>query len=289
VMQEDVALHGDEIELRSSVAVGEFVRRRGGDIAEGQRILAIGDRISPPLIALMAAQGIGSVRVGAEVQVAVISTGNELVEPGAELKPGEIYDANSPLLQALSRKCGAKVALVSHCADNAEEIREAVRVGMECDAMILTGGVSVGSRDFVKEAITAAGGALDLWRVAVKPGKPFLFGHADGCAIFGLPGNPVSAFVTFLLFVRPALLKLMGASESAFRLPATTAHVEGGIQNSSDRTHYIRGILDGGVFRSVGHQESHALFGLSRSNALLILRPHQSLAAGATGHVLQWD
>jgi molybdopterin molybdotransferase len=117
-----------------------------------------------------------------------------------------------------------------------------------CDVLIITGGVSVGARDLVKPALAAAGASLDLWRVAVKPGKPFLFGHAAGCAIFGLPGNPVSAFVTFLLFVRPALLRLMSANDTSLALPQTEARLAHAVSNDGDRPHYLRGVLERGVF-----------------------------------------
>jgi molybdopterin molybdotransferase len=289
VMQEDVTLSDDEIILESSVQAGEFVRRRGGDIAEGQRMLAKGERITPQMIALLAAQGIGSLEVGGEVRAALISTGDELVAAGVELHAGQIYDANSALLRALLTRCGVKVESVSHCADRADEIETAVRAGAVSDVMIVTGGVSVGARDFVKEAITTAGGTLVLWRVAVKPGKPFLFGRAGTCAIFGLPGNPVSAFVTFLVFVRPALLKLMGANDAALRLPARQAQLESEVSNDGERPHYVRGVLNGGAFRPIGRQESHALFGLSRADALLLVPPRETLAAGTQTTVFTWE
>ncbi|MEO5720113.1 MAG: gephyrin-like molybdotransferase Glp [Chthoniobacterales bacterium] len=289
VMQEDVTRDGDEIIVNTAVETGEFVRRRGGDIAEGQRMLACGERITPQRIALLAAQGMGSLGVGGEVRVALISTGDELAPPGTQLQAGQIYDSNSALLRALLQKCGAKVASVVHCADRAEEIEAAVRAGTEGDALVITGGVSVGARDYVKEGIGAVGGALDLWRVAVKPGKPFLFGRAAQCAIFGLPGNPVSAFVTFLLFVRPALLKMMGANAAALRLPATQARLETELWNDGNRPHYLRGSLSNGAFRPSGRQESHALFGLSQSNALLLLGPGERLENGALATVFTWD
>ena len=193
------------------------------------------------MIALLAAQGLTSIRVGGEVRACIISTGDELVQPGAPLQPGQIYDSNSVLLEALLRKCGAKVVSVTRCADRADETEAAVRGGVDCDVMILTGGVSVGAHDFVKAALAAAGATLDLWRVAVKPGKPFLFGHAGECAIFGLPGNPVSAFVTFLLFVRPALLRMMGAGDAALGLPEVAVRLSEEIRNDGPRPHYLRG------------------------------------------------
>lgn len=286
IMQEEVRAEGSEIVANAHVGVGEFVRRRGGDIAQGQRMVTAGDRIEPQTIALLAAQGIASVEVDGGVRAAIISTGDELVPPGAKLEPGQVYEANSALLQALLLRCGVEAISIVHCADRAEEIEAAIRGQVHCDVMIITGGVSVGARDLVKPALAAAGATLDLWRVAVKPGKPFLFGRAEQCAIFGLPGNPVSAFVTFLLFVRPAILKMLGAKELG--LPSATARLASDVRNPGDREHYIRGRRSGEVFEPVGPQESHALFGLSRSDALLRVSPGETIAAGSPVIVLTW-
>jgi molybdopterin molybdotransferase len=141
----------------------------------------------------------------------------------------------------------------------------------------------------VKPALKAIGAETDLWRVSVKPGKPFLFGRARQCAIFGLPGNPVSAFVTFLLFVRPALLRMMGARGDALRLPRTTAIVAEELNNDGDRPHYIRGQFADGKFAQIGRQESHALYGLSRANALLRVAAGQTLSRGASTTVFLVD
>ena len=290
VMQEDVTLEDDTVQLTTTAESGEFVRPRGGDVAKGQKILAAGERIRPQTIALLAAQGMDSLQVGARARIAIISTGDELAAAGDTLQPGQIYESNSALLEALLRKCRAEVVWVTHCADQPNEIEAAVRRATgECDALIISGGVSVGARDYVKSALAAAGATLDLWRVAVKPGKPFLFGHTDRCAIFGLPGNPVSAFITFLLFVRPAVLRLMNASDSALALPMSAARLGEEVHNPGDRPHYLRGALSGGVFTPVGRQESHALFGLSRSNALLRLPPGGRLSAGSEAMVVTWD
>jgi molybdopterin molybdotransferase len=133
------------------------------------------------------------------------------------------------------------------------------------------------------------GAQTDLWRVQVKPGKPFLFGRAGQCSIFGLPGNPVSAFVTFLLFVRPAILRLMGAREEDLALPHTEAILTEDVENEGDRPHYVRGRLAEGEFRVVGRQESHALYGLSRANALLRIAPGESLRTGSVVPVIPID
>ncbi|MEO6969907.1 MAG: molybdopterin-binding protein, partial [Chthoniobacterales bacterium] len=133
------------------------------------------------------------------------------------------------------------------------------------------------------------GAEIDLWRVSIKPGKPFLFGTAGPCCIFGLPGNPVSAFVTFLKFVRPALMKMSGAAEEHWGLPAVAAQLAAAVMNEGDRPHYLRGRVHDGVFSVLGRQESHALFGLSRANALLRAAPGSKFAAGENVMVEYWD
>jgi molybdopterin molybdotransferase len=155
--------------------------------------------------------------------------------------------------------------------------------------LIITGGVSVGARDFVKSAIRTAGGEIDVWRVSLKPGKPFLFGRAGDCAIFGLPGNPVSAFVTFLLFVRPAILKLAGAADASLGPPSFTVALADDVANPSDRPHYVRGSVASGTFQAFGRQESHAVFGLSRSDALLRVAPGVTMRRGEVASVLIFD
>jgi molybdopterin molybdotransferase len=289
VMQEDVRVEGDEIFVNTAVEPGEFVRRRGCDVSEGQRIVEAGTRLRAQTLALLASQGSSEVDVGGVVRVAIISTGDELVRPGAKLEPGQIFESNSVLLQALVEKSGAMVASIRHCPDDAASIEEALRGAMQFEVVILLGGVSVGARDLVKPALHTVGAETDLWRVAVKPGKPFLFGRADHCLIFGLPGNPVSAFVTFLLFVRPAILRLMGARDDALQLPSVPAILSSDLGNESDRPHYVRGQVRDGKFTAMGRQESHALYGLSRANALLRVSPNENLRAGTTAWAIALD
>jgi molybdopterin molybdotransferase len=288
-MQEDVQVEGAKISVNTKVEAGEFIRRRGCDVSEGQKIVEAGTRIRAQTLGLLASQGSSEVEVGGLVRAAIISTGDELVPPGGTLEPGQIFDSNSVLLQALVKKAGATVANVRHCPDEAASIEEALRDAMQFEVVILLGGVSVGARDLVKPALQAVGAETDLWRVAVKPGKPFLFGRADGCSIFGLPGNPVSAFVTFLLFVRPAILRLMGAGDNGLQLPRFPAILTSDLENDGDRPHYVRGQLGEGRFTAVGRQESHALYGLSRANALLRVSSNESLRAGTTVSVIALD
>jgi len=305
VMQEDVTRHGTDISVKVDVEADEFVRRRGCDLAEGQMILARGERIRAATVALLASQGFADVIVGGKATAAVISTGDELVKAGDELQAGQIYDSNSALLSALLQRCGASATAVEHCRDDRQSLDDAIKRGIKNHVMIISGGVSVGEHDLVKEALRELGAKIEIWRVAVKPGKPFLFGRAQqsahspqsspsgrerrtrsagegsvfdsNCLIFGLPGNPVSAFVTFLQFVRPAILRMMGATN--LDLPQVSAKLAVDLTNGGDRPHYIRGRMEREKFTPIGRQESHALFGLSQANALLRVAVGQSLKA----------
>src|SRR5207248_7605753 len=192
----------------TNVEVGEFVRQRGCDLGEGQKILSTGERITAATAALLASQGLSEVAVGGEVRAAIISTGDELAVPGAKLQPGQIYDSNSILLQSLLKRSGAVVASAENCSDDSGLLRTAIQTAAKNEILIVSGGVSVGEHDLVQSTLRELGAKIDIWRVAIKPGKPFLFGQLGKCFAFGLPGNPVSAFVTFLHFVRPAILKL---------------------------------------------------------------------------------
>jgi molybdopterin molybdotransferase len=289
VMQEDVRVEGADVFVKTTVESGEFIRRRGCDLSGGQKIVEGGARLRPQTLALLASQGIADTEIGGEVRVAIVSTGDELVTPGGELKEGQIFDSNSVLLQSLVGKCGATVASVRHCPDEAAAIEHAFRDALEFEVLIVLGGVSVGARDLVKPSLNAIGAQTDLWRVAVKPGKPFLFGRAGECAIFGLPGNPVSAFVTFLLFVRPAILRLMAARDDELSLPQTDAILVGDLNNDGDRPHYFRGKLSDKKFAPIGRQESHALYGLSRANALLRVPAGASFRDGSRVSIIPLD
>jgi molybdopterin molybdotransferase len=315
VMQEDVTGDATDISVNVDVEAGDFVRRRGCDLAEGQMILTRGERIRAARVALLASQGFAEVTVGGKASAAVISTGDELVEPGGKIGPGQIYDSNSALLSALLQRCGVNATAVEHCRDDRESLGDVIKRGIKSDVLIISGGVSVGEHDLVKEVLRELGAEIEIWRVAIKPGKPFLFGSVEQmqpspqsspssrerrtrsagegsvsrskCFVFGLPGNPVSAFVTFLQFVRPAILKMMGATN--FDLPQVPAKLAVDLTNDGDRPHYIRGKLEHGKFTPVGRQESHALFGLSQANALLRVGVRESWKADEIVDVQIWD
>jgi molybdopterin molybdotransferase len=320
VMQEETQREGDFVTVRTGqICEGDFVRKAGADLAFGQQIMARGDRLRPAKIALLASQGIRSVTVGKRVQVAIVTTGDELVAPGKELHAGQIFESNGVMLASLTARTNASLNMRRHCPDDFEKLCAALREATQYDVAIISGGVSVGERDFVREALGEIGAEIDLWRVAVKPGKPFLFGQlrsnnttgetvraglavasltgsqpdgrrmpaARSCLIFGLPGNPVSTFVTFLIFVRPVLLRMMGAGDIG--LPRTRVHLGHEISGDETRPHYVRGELKDGEFKAVGHQESHALFGLARANALLRVKAGEKLEVGSVVEVLLID
>ena len=287
LMQEDVTPDGTDISVNVDVEAGDFVRRRGCDLAEGQMILSRGERIRSATVALLSSQGFADVIVGSKATAAVISTGDELVKPGEELQPGQIYDSNSALLSALLQRCRVSAIAVEHCRDDRESLGDAIKRGIKNYVLIISGGVSVGEHDLVKEALHKLGADIEIWRVAIKPGKPFLFGNIGECFVFGLPGNPVSAFVTFLQFVRPAVLRMMGAKD--LDLPQVPAKLAVDLTNDGDRPHYIRGKLEHGRFTPIGRQESHALFGLSQANALLRVAVGQSFKADEIVDVQIWD
>jgi molybdopterin molybdotransferase len=289
IMQEDVIHDAEAVVAQCGVESGEFVRRKGSDLAAGQKILSRGERLAAQTLALLASQGLAEVEAGGRPRVAIVATGDELAQPRETPLPGQIFESNSLMLHALALGSGAEVTMIEQAPDSLELLTEILRRGLEGDALIVSGGVSVGDRDLVKPALKALGAEIDLWRVAIKPGKPFLFGRASSCHIFGLPGNPVSAFVTFLKFVRPALRKMMGASEQELALRRISAHLAGAVSNDGDRPHYLRGQLRNGLFGRIGRQESHALFGLSRANALLRLQPGENLPDGAPVIAEIWD
>src|SRR5437762_42425 len=287
VMQEDVTRESSEIVMNADVDPGDFVRRRGCDLTEGQKIVAKGELIRPATIALLASQGFAEVTVGGEVDAAIISTGDELAGLGTELQPGQIYESNSVLLQALLQRCGAVVKSVGHCKDEADSLRKTLEQAIKHSVLIINGGVSVGEHDLVQSTLGSLGAKIDIWRVAIKPGKPFLFGRIRECVVFGLPGNPVSAFITFLQFVRPAIFKMMGATN--LDLPKVPAKLIVDLRNEGDRPHYVRGKCENGNFSPIGRQESHALFGLSQSNALLRLAVGEARTRGDVVDIQLFD
>jgi molybdopterin molybdotransferase len=283
IMQEDCDRKGDHLTIGESVSPGEFIRLRGGDLCEGQKIAEAGVRLNGPLLATLASQGIDRVHVYRQPRVAVLATGSELKSPGEPLGPGEIYETNRVMLQELVRNAGAIPRLFDPVPDRENEHLRAFGDAASEDVIVIAGGVSVGERDLVKSTLKKLGCEIELWRVAVRPGKPFLFGRLNKNWVFGLPGNPVSACVTFLLFVRPALLAMQGWRGAS--LPQAKAILSKDVTNTGERPHYLRGYLKTGRFEPFENQESHALFALSRANALLKVGAGQQIPEHQTVEV----
>lgn len=292
VMQEDTRVEPEragEVLICDPARAGENVRRRGADVARGGLLAAAGEGLTPAHLSLLAAVGVREASVGRRAIVGLLATGSELREAGEPLGPGQIYESNRAALAPLITRAGGipkNFPLVPDTLAATQTALERALAG--CDMIVTSGGVSVGEMDFVKSAFENVGGELQFWKVAIRPGKPFVFGRCGGKFLFGLPGNPVSAFVTSLLLVRPALRRWQGAR--AVTLPAHPALLGEPVSNRGERRHFMRVRVDeaGKVF-SAGCQASHALASLAAANGLLSLPPGASLPAGATVQVLRWD
>jgi molybdopterin molybdotransferase len=231
VMQEDAETAGEQlVRIMRVPSAGQWIRRSGEDVAKGAVILAKGERFTPAAAGLAAGIGLAPVPVGRRPRVALFSTGDELVMPGQvapeHMKPGAIYNSNRFFLSALLRRLGCEVTDCGIVPDRRDATTLALRKASTGHDLILTsGGVSVGEEDHIRPAVQSLG-ALDLWQIAIKPGKPFAYGKVGNAHFMGLPGNPVSSFVTFLLLVRPFLLKLQGATLLMPRPVALPAHFD---------------------------------------------------------------
>jgi molybdopterin molybdotransferase len=292
VMQEDTRPSPEgpgRIQILDPVKPWENVRLRGEDVRAGSVIASPGMLLTPSLLGLLSAGGIARVAVHRRPVVAVLRTGNELTPPGEPLKPGHIYESNGVTLAAAAAAAGADVRVHPLVPDRLEETCDALRRALEpADLLLTTGGVSVGELDLLKEAFTAIGGATELWQVAIKPGKPFACGRWNGRLWCGLPGNPVSAYVTFMLLARPAILRLQGVRETG--LPVSHGELGEAFSNPGPRRHFVRVCVDAsGRVMSAGTQASHAMGSLGRANALLDLPPRSGLRAGERVRVLRLD
>lgn len=292
VMQEDTRIEANdpkEVSVFGPVKPWENVRLRGEDVKPGTTVATAGEVLSVGRITLLAAVGAARVNVGRRPRVGLLATGSELKEPGNPLAPGEIYESNRSGLALLIGRAGGWAHVFPIVTDVLEATRAALgRALEECDMVVTCGGVSVGELDFVKGAFERLGGSLEFWKVAIKPGRPFVFGRLDEKFLFGLPGNPVSALVTFLLLVRPAILRWQGAAEVA--LPVWRGVLAERIANPGARRQFMRVTVDAaGAVRSAGGQGSHFLSSLAAANGLADVPPKTTLDAGANVSVLRWE
>lgn len=292
VLQEDAALAGDVVESAEPVRAGQHVRHCGQDARRGEVLFASGTPLTAYRLTWLAACGIQEVQVTRRIRVAVFSTGDELARPGRALGPGQIYESNRFALATLLRQKPVAVQDFGCVADSLDATRRALgEAAQRADLIVASGGVSVGDADFVKQAVAEVGN-IELWRVALKPGKPLAVGRVGSALFFGLPGNPVSTIVTYLLFVAPVLDALGGGAPVA---PLEfAARLAGPVRHSKGRREYLRGVLRktaGGLSVSVERdQGSHRLGTLARANCLVVAsEEHGDLAAGDSVAVLPFS
>lgn len=285
VMQEETQEGANGITFLTTPFLGQNIRRRGEDLAEGSRVLASGLRLSPRELPLLASLGIATVTVRRPLKVAIFSTGDELKPVGTPLAHGDIYDSNRYGVKAMLTRMGIECLDLGIIPDDPAQLRAAfIQADREADALITTGGVSVGEADFTKQLLEELG-EIGFWKLAIKPGKPFAFGRLPNAWFFGLPGNPVSAMVTFDQLVQPALAKLAGQTLAApLRLAATVTEP---LKKSPGRLDFQRGILslgsNGLEVRSTGSQDSGVFSSLSRANCYIVLEQARGkVAAGET-------
>ncbi|MBM3262192.1 MAG: molybdopterin molybdotransferase MoeA [candidate division Zixibacteria bacterium] len=240
VMVENTHTRERTVEILKPVAPGQNVRYRGEDVRAGEPALAAGIELGPGEIGLLASFRRSFVTVTRKPTVAILSTGDEVVDIDERAEPGQIVNSNSYSLAALVRKAGATPILQGIVRDTEKDVKEAIKEALCADFVLSTGGVSVGDYDFVKQALIDLGADMRLWRVRMKPGKPLAFGVIENKPYFGLPGNPVSCMVSFLLFTRPALRKAMGYPASEWHLPMVAATLTHPIRAGGDRRHYLR-------------------------------------------------
>lgn len=284
VMQENCQVGGDVLSvLQPHVRPGENLRQAGDDIQAGAMILGQGHRLKPQDIGMLASIGLESVSVTRRLRVSLLTTGDELVQPGTKLKAGQIYNSNYFTLHTLLEGLQVEVLDCGIVADDYEGTRQALTAAAAAsDCVITTGGVSVGEEDHVK-AVVEKEGELQLWKLAIKPGKPLACGKIAKTQFFGLPGNPVSAFVTFALVVRPCLLRMLGARQTApntFRVAAGFTASE-----SAERQEYLRCQLaqdaDGvASLQALRNQSSGVATSLSQADGLGIVPPYTAVTIG---------
>lgn len=292
VMQEDTYFDTNALEtiqILDSAKPWENVRLQGEDVKRGTVAAEPGDMLNLGHLNLLAATGCTQIQVARRPTVAILSTGSELKQPGEPLAPGQIYESNRLALATLVRHSGATAKIFPLVPDTLKDTQAALEKAFnECDLVLTSGGVSVGEMDFLKQAFSEIGGDLQFWKIAIRPGRPFVFGRHSAKFLFGLPGNPISAFVTFLLLVRPALLRWQGAKDVS--LPAHPGVLAEAIANSGDRRHFMRVKVDPtGKVWSAGLQASHALSSMAGANALLDVAPKAALPAGKEVQILRWE
>jgi molybdopterin molybdotransferase len=280
-----VVTRANSVEISREAPSGAHIRPRGGDIAAGEVAVPANTRLTPAGLAAAAASGVAELPCRRRPSVAVLATGSELVGPGEALRPGQIYETNTLMLAAALAAAGAEVLTEPSVADDEGALRDALAQGLAADVLVTSGGVSVGEHDLVREAERDLGVEEVFWRVAIKPGKPVLFGVRGETLVFGLPGNPVSSLVGSELFVKPALRALQGLADPLPRFEP--GQLAGSLRRNEERDEFVRARsrVDGDalVLDPVVGQESHMIVRSGAADALVhIPRGNGELAAGST-------
>ena len=281
IMQEHVEVDADRIRIDARHTAGQNVREAGEDILMGQVVLQPGIRLTPPQIGLIASLGVAEISVKTPLTAAVFSTGDEVLSIGETPREGCIYDSNRYSMIAAFKKLGCNVLDMGIIADDPDKLRTAFELAANSADIILTsGGVSVGEADYTKQVLADVG-AVNFWKVAIKPGRPIAFGNINNSTFFGLPGNPVAVMVTFYQFVLPCLQKMMGLEQPLIN-PIIKAQCTNPIRKIAGRTEIQRGILSQTVngkwqVKTTGKQGAGILRSMSEANAFIILK-HDSTA-----------
>ena len=286
IMVENTMQERNRVSILKKVEKGQNVRYRGEDVKKGKKVLLAGTKIGAGEIGLLAAFQRSQVSIRRKPDVAILSTGDEIAAIDENLVPGKIVDSNSYSLAALVRECNARPINLPTARDDEIEIRKVIQSALNADIILSTGGVSVGDYDYVKKVLGDLGAEIKFWQVKMKPGKPLTFGLLQNKPYFGLPGNPVSCMVSFLLFVRPAIRKLIGYDSRYWHLPEFCALTENDLNTAGDRRQYLRGKVTytDGQFRvsTAANQGSGMLSSMTGTNCLVILEPGKTLIARGT-------
>ena len=273
VMVEDTEKSGSCVKVRRTVRPADNTGQAGEDLRKGEMVLERGDMIGPAETGLLAAAGLARVPVVRRPRVDVIATGDEIVEPGEKKAPGQIRNSNGPALLAMARRAGAEARYLGIARDRTSSLRVKLARAKRADILVLSGGVSVGDYDLVKDELLAAGVRLVFWQVRIKPGKPIFCGQRGRQLVFGLPGNPTSAMVTFLLFVQPAIGRMLGRKCPQPKEGRAILTEE--VVLKPGRTQFLRGVLDADgttlMAAPYSDQKSGVLRSMVRSQVLIIV------------------
>lgn len=292
VMAEYTENDGGKVRIFKRPEKGDHIRKAGEDVKDGQLVIKKGQLIRPSEIGMLASMARSIVSVYQRPRVAILATGDELVDLDEEICGAKIINSNTYAVGAQIQECGALPILLGIARDRQDELEEKLRLGMNADIIITSGGVSVGDYDHVKDVVKGLGGDLRLWKVAIKPGKPLAFSILNGRPMFGLPGNPVASMVTFEIFVRPAILKMMG-HKKIFR-PIIYATIKDDLKKKENRRHFIRASVqsdgDGYVVETTGDQGSHMMTSMIKANGLIIFHENDTaIKAGDKVKVMLLD